>query len=84
MFQVDERPLDPTCSCFTCTRYSRGYLHHLLRGSHALGARLLAIHNVTHYQVLMSRMRQAIHSGTFDALYRELAPVLARTEKGQS
>ena len=84
VFQVDERPLDPTCSCFTCTRYSRGYLHHLLRGSHALGARLLAIHNVTHYQVLMSRMRQAIHSGTFDALYRELAPVLARTEKGQS
>jgi queuine tRNA-ribosyltransferase len=54
-----------------------------MRGTHALGARLLAIHNVTHYQVLMRKMRAAIQQGTFDALYQELFPLLKRTEKGQ-
>ena len=80
VFRLDETPLDPSCPCFVCARYTRGYLHHLLRGKHALGARLLAVHNVTHYQVLMSRMRQAILDGSFDALYRELYPVLSRPE----
>ena len=80
VFRLDDAPLDPSCPCFVCARYTRGYLHHLLHGKHALGARLLAVHNVTHYQVLMSRMRQAILDGSFDALYRELYPVLSRPE----
>lgn len=80
VFRLDDAPLDPSCPCFVCARYTRGYLHHLLHGKHALGARLLAVHNVTHYQVLMSRMRQAILDGTFDSLYRELYPVLSRPE----
>jgi queuine tRNA-ribosyltransferase len=83
VFRLDDGPLDASCQCFVCTRYTRGYLHHLMRGSHALGARLLAIHNVTHYQVLMQKMRAAIQQGTFDALYQELFPLLKRTEKGQ-
>ena len=83
VFRLDDGPLDASCQCSVCTRYTRGYLHHLMRGSHALGARLLAIHNVTHYQVLMQKMRAAIQQGTFDALYQELFPLLKRTEKGQ-
>lgn len=82
VFRLDGEPLDASCSCPVCGRYSRGYLHHLLRGKHALGARLLAIHNVSHYQALMGRMRQAIQSNAFEALYRELQPVLSRTVKG--
>ncbi len=80
IFRLDESPLDPSCSCFVCTRYTRGYLHHLSRGKHSLGTRLLAIHNVSHYQELMRRMRAAIVDGTFASLYRELAPALASTE----
>jgi queuine tRNA-ribosyltransferase len=83
VFRLDDGPLDASCQCFVCIRYTRGYLHHLMRGTHALGARLLAIHNVTHYQVLMRKMRAAIQQGTFDALYQELFPLLKRTEKGQ-
>ena len=78
-FRLDDEPLDPGCLCFVCRTYTRGYLHHLLRGKHALGTRLLAIHNVTHYQVLMRRMREAIIAGHFDALYRELMPALSST-----
>ena len=79
-FRLDETPLDPTCACLVCRRYTRGYLHHLARGKHALGIRLLGIHNVAHYQTLMQRMRAAICSGTFASLYSELAPALASTE----
>lgn len=83
VFRLDDSPLDSSCPCFVCTRYTRGYLHHLLHGKHSLGARLLAIHNVTHYQTLMSRMRQAILDGNFDTLYRDLYPVLSRPEHAQ-
>lgn len=79
-FRLDAAPLDPSCGCAVCRRYSRGYLHHLTRGKHALGTRLLGIHNLAHYQSLMQRMRAAIESGTFAALHRELAPALASTE----
>jgi len=82
VFRLDGDPLDSSCSCLVCGRYTRGYLHHLLRGKHPLGTRLLAIHNVSHYQMLMGRMRQAILSNTFDALYRELSPKLSRVVKG--
>lgn len=48
VFRLDDGPLDASCQCFVCTRYTRGYLHHLMRGSHALGARLLAILSLIH------------------------------------
>lgn len=80
IFRMDERPLDATCACVVCRNYSRAYLHHLHKGKHALGARLLSIHNVTHYQVLMQRMRQAIFAGTFEALYQEMMPILTSRE----
>jgi queuine tRNA-ribosyltransferase len=28
--KTDTGPLDPNCSCYTCTHYSRAYLHHLM------------------------------------------------------
>ncbi|HET9038035.1 MAG TPA: tRNA-guanine(34) transglycosylase, partial [Myxococcaceae bacterium] len=50
----------------------RAYVHHLMRGKHALGSRLLSIHNLRHYQVLMGRMREAILGGRFAALADEM------------
>jgi queuine tRNA-ribosyltransferase len=76
VFRSDDKPLDATCPCVVCSRYSRAYLHHLAKGKHSLGMRLLSVHNVTHYQTLMARMRAAILDGSFDSLYRELMPVL--------
>jgi queuine tRNA-ribosyltransferase len=64
--QDDPRPLDETCGCPACTRYSRAYLHHLNRAGEILGAMLLTWHNLQHYQDLMARMRQAIAAGGFE------------------
>ncbi len=61
----DERPVDPSCACPVCTRYSRAYLHHLFLVKEMLGVRLNTIHNLYFYARLMEQIRQAIASGTF-------------------
>jgi len=76
-YRFDDRPLDETCKCPTCTRYTRSYVRHLAQGSHHLGSRLLAIHNLHHFQQLTRRMREAIIAGRWDEEYRELVDRLA-------
>jgi len=63
--QDDTRPLDPTCTCYTCRNYSRAYLRHLERCNEILGARLNTIHNLHYYLDLMRRIRSAIEDGDF-------------------
>jgi queuine tRNA-ribosyltransferase len=62
-FRADERPLDPTCDCETCTTYSRGYLRHLFVAEELLGMRLLSLHNVRYLIRLAEAMRAAIRAG---------------------
>ncbi len=61
----DTRPLDESCACYTCSHFSRAYLHHLHRIGEMLGARLNTIHNLHYYLQLMAEIRQAIESHTF-------------------
>ena len=63
----DKRPLDEGCSCTACTRHSRAYLHHLLRGEEMLGPILLTAHNLQYYQDLMKGLREAIKNKNLDA-----------------
>ena len=58
----DPRPLDPDCPCETCRRYSRGYLRHLYASGEILASRLNTLHNLTYYQGLMKRIRDAIEA----------------------
>lgn len=62
-FRTDDRPLDPSCDCETCTTYSRGYLRHLFVAGELLGLRLLSLHNVRHLIRLAAEMRAAIQRG---------------------
>src|SRR5688572_9283031 len=62
-FRTDERPLDPSCDCETCTTYSRGYLRHLFVAGELLGLRLLSLHNVRYLIRLAAEMRAVIQRG---------------------
>ena len=64
--KTDTGPLDPSCSCYTCTNFSRAYLHHLFRAGEILGSMLNTIHNLHFYQAIMAEMRAAIEAGTLD------------------
>lgn len=75
----DER-LDSDCSCVTCSTHERAYLHHLIKSDEFVADQLLSLHNLTFYRNLMSRMRDAILSGTFQELYHRERSVLERTD----
>jgi queuine tRNA-ribosyltransferase len=79
-----DAPLDPTCSCPTCRRHPRGYLHHLVKCQEPLGPRLLAIHNLHHYLDLMRRIRDAIELGRYPAFARETLEAIDRHEHDAS
>ena len=64
-YKKDTGPLDPNCSCSTCSNYSRSYLHHLQKTNEILGSRLNTLHNLFYYQELMQSMRRAIQANTF-------------------
>jgi queuine tRNA-ribosyltransferase len=65
-YKYDTNPLDKHCTCYTCLRFSRSYLHFLDKRNEVLGVRLNTIHNLFYYQKLMIKLRKAIKSGTFD------------------
>ena len=62
----DTAALDATCTCYTCRRFSRSYLHHLQRINEILGARLATIHNLHYYLTLMAELRDAIAADTLE------------------
>lgn len=59
-FREDRTPIDATCSCATCTNYSRQYLHHLFRAEELSAYRLATIHNVHFFLSLLHDIRNAI------------------------
>jgi queuine tRNA-ribosyltransferase len=69
--KADPRPLDETCDCSTCTRFSRAYVRHLFVADEILGLRLVSLHNVHFLVALMRRARAAIADGSFDAWSRD-------------
>lgn len=58
----DTNPLDADCDCYTCSNFSRAYLHHLDKCGEILGAQLNTIHNLRFYQKVMSDLRSAIEN----------------------
>jgi queuine tRNA-ribosyltransferase len=73
-------PLDATCACSTCGRFSRAYLHHLFKCSEPLGPRLLSIHNLHHYHALMAEVRAAIALGNYAVFAKQKLEALDRHE----
>jgi queuine tRNA-ribosyltransferase len=61
----DPAPLMSDCVCYTCTNFSRAYLHHLFAADEMLGPTLLSLHNVAYYLQLMAEARNAIQARRF-------------------
>jgi queuine tRNA-ribosyltransferase len=67
-FMDEAGPVDPACSCETCSTHSRAYLAHLFRADELLAYRLASLHNVTYTLDVMRRIRLALRDGTFASL----------------
>ncbi len=68
-YSNDPLPLDPNCQCSTCLRYSRAYLHHIVRQKEMIGAILLSVHNVYTLINYANMARLAILAGRFKEFY---------------
>jgi queuine tRNA-ribosyltransferase len=77
-YKEDFRPIDPECSCYACTHFSRAYIRHLITMNEILGMRLATIHSLHFYQELMSMARAAILAGNYADFLAEMLPVLDR------
>jgi len=67
----DPQPIDPDCGCPVCSRYSRAYIHHLIRSGEILGAMLMTQHNLFFYQSLMAELRRVVAKGELAVFARE-------------
>ena len=67
----DFNPLDDSCSCYTCSNFTKSYLHHLDKTKEILGSTLNTIHNLHFYQKLMRDLRLAIETGTLQPFLNE-------------
>ena len=72
-YKEDFRPIDETCSCFTCRTHTRAYIRHLFNTDEILGLRLVSLHNIHFYVKLMQLSRKAIAEGRFASFKNEFA-----------
>jgi len=56
-YAEDQNPIDVTCNCPTCQRYSRAYIRHLMKTEEPLGGTLSSVHNLAFYMNTMERVR---------------------------
>lgn len=61
-FRDDFTPLDPSCWCYTCKKFTRAYLHHLCREWEMLWWILLSLHNIAYLHQLCENIRNGILS----------------------
>lgn len=59
-FKMDFTPVDPTCDCELCTKYTRAYLKHLFKVADPLAGRLASEHNLRFYMRLMEMLRSGV------------------------
>lgn len=60
-------PIEDGCDCYTCSHYTRAYLHHLFKAKEMLASTLATIHNERFTVGLVDRIRCSIADGDFDA-----------------
>ena len=66
-YEKDDLPIDDTCGCPACRRYSRAYIRHLFKAKEMLAMRLCVMHNLYFFNSMMEEIRQAIEEDRFHA-----------------
>ncbi len=73
----DPGPLDPTCPCPVCARWSRAYLRHLVMVGERGAGRLITLHNLAWTLALVAAAGEAVRAGRCAALREEVAATWA-------
>ncbi len=71
-YKKDKKPIDESCSCYTCRTFSRAYLRHLHERNEISSATLHTIHNLHFYLDIFRKIRQAIRSYSYPKFKRQI------------
>lgn len=72
----DEQPIDPSCNCPVCRRYSRAYVRHLFKAEEMLAMRFAVMHNLFFYNSLALKIRENLDAGTFGSFRNKYSEIL--------
>ena len=70
-YKTDKLPLNDECDIRDLNKYSKSYLHHLLKSEEMLGPMLISLNNIYFYQQFMREIRNNIKKGTFSNFYKK-------------
>ena len=72
----DSQPIDPSCQCPVCRRYSCAYVRHLFKAEEMLAMRMAVMHNLFFYNDLMRRIRGSLDEGRFTQFRTDYSEIL--------
>ena len=70
-FKFDKSPLNIKCDIRDLNKYSKSYLHHLIKSDEILASMLISLNNVDFYQQFMREIRNSIKSNNFEKFYKK-------------
>lgn len=79
--RLDNRPIDPNCSCSTCRKYTRAYLRHLFKAKEILAAMLTTHHNLYFLNNLLLLIRESIIKDSFTEFKKDYLNTYTSKEK---
>ena len=77
-YATDMTPIDDSCGCPVCKRYSKAYIRHLLKSTEMLSQRLLVMHNLWFYNTFMEEIRKALDEGKFAEFKKHYDPIVSK------
>ena len=66
-YELDDTPIDETCDCPVCRRYSKAYIRHLFKAKEMLAMRLCVMHNLYFFNTMMEEIRLALDEDRFES-----------------
>ena len=66
IYENDNSPLDEESSFNMSKRFSKGYIHHLIKSKEPLGGMIISWHNLNYYKKFMEDIRLAIMESRFN------------------
>lgn len=76
-------PMVEGCTCYTCVRFSRAYIQHLIKAEELLGLRLVSIHNLHFYLETLRQARSSILEDRWESWSRAFLERYRRGGKGK-
>lgn len=76
--KTDVSPLVKDCTCYTCTKHHKAFVHHLLSAKEMLAWTLLQIHNFHTVNMFFQQIRESIADGTFEERSKNFGRVYDR------